>query len=67
MDAAIAECRKRTLEHISLPANESFGMALVKDKSWGAYNYYQGDNHSKIEINIDLPVSIGNALVLRVP
>ncbi len=64
MDAAIAECRRRTLTHVSLPENESFGMAVVKGKSWGAYNYYQGDNHSKIEINADLPVSIGNALVL---
>lgn len=64
MEAAIAECRKRTRDHIDLPADESFGMALVKDKSWGAYNYYQGANHSKIEINTDLPVSIGNALIL---
>ena len=37
---------------------------LVEDKSWGAYNYYQGNNQSKIEVNTDLPVSIGNALVL---
>jgi hypothetical protein len=64
MEAAIAECRKRTGEHIRLPEGESFGMELVKDKSWGAYNYYQGANHSKIEINTDLPVSIGNALIL---
>lgn len=64
MEAAIAECRRRTREHIRLPEAESFGMELVKDKSWGAYNYYQGDNHSKIEINTDLPLSIGNALVL---
>lgn len=64
MEAAIAECRKRTLAHIPLPDGESFGMELVKNKSWGAYNYYQGANHSKIEINTDLPVSIGNALVL---
>jgi hypothetical protein len=64
MEAAIAECRKRTLDHIKLPANESFGMKLVKNKSWGAYNYYQGGNRSKIEINTDLPVSIGNALIL---
>ena len=47
MDAAIAECRKRTLAHINLPANESFAMELVKDKSWGAYNYYQGGNQSQ--------------------
>lgn len=64
MEAAIAECRKRTLAHLKLPANESFGMELVKDKSWGAYNYYQGDNHSKIEINTDMPMSIGNVLIL---
>lgn len=64
MDAAIAECRKRTRAHINLPADESFGMELVKGKSWGAYNYYQGGNHSKIEINTDMPMSIGNALIL---
>jgi hypothetical protein len=64
MHAAIAECRKRTLAHISLPEGESFSMELVKDKSWGAYNYYLGDNRSRIQINTDLPVSIGQALVL---
>lgn len=64
MDAAIAECRKRTQARIKLPDDESFGMALVKDKSWGAYNYYQGENHSKIEINTDMPMSIGNVLIL---
>jgi hypothetical protein len=64
MEAAIAECRKRTRAHLNLPANESFGMELVKDKSWGAYNYYQGENHSKIEINTDMPLSIGHVLIL---
>ncbi len=64
MDAAIAECRRRTLEHIELPESESFSMEMVKGKSWGAYNYYKGDNRSLIQINTDLPVSIGNALVL---
>jgi len=64
MRAAIAECRKRTLAYISLPEGESFTMELVKDKSWGAYNYYLGGNHSRIQINTDLPVSIGQALVL---
>jgi hypothetical protein len=64
MEAAISECRKRTAAYITLPANENFSMALVKDKSWGAYNYYKGGNQSLIEINTDLPVSVGNALVL---
>ncbi len=64
MEAAIAECRKRTLQHISLPGDENFRMEMVKGKSWGAYNYYLGKNQSLIQINTDLPVIVGNALVL---
>lgn len=64
MRAAIDECRRRTAAHIALPAGESFAMELVKNKSWGAYNYYLGSNRSLIQINTDLPVSIGNALML---
>lgn len=64
MQAAIAECRKRTAAFIPLPDGESFSMTLVNDKSWGAYNYYKGGNQSLIEINTDLPVSIGHVLVL---
>lgn len=64
MRASIAECRRGTAAHIELPEGESFAMELVKDKSWGAYNYYLGSNRSLIQINTDLPVSIGNALVL---
>lgn len=64
MNAAIAECRERTVQHIALPEGESFRMEMVKDKSWGAYNYYLGSNQSLIQINTDLPVIAGNALVL---
>ena len=64
MQAAIAECRRRTLKHISLPANERFELELVTGKPWGGYNYYQGDAHSKIEINTDLPIRIGRAIDL---
>ena len=63
-DAAIAECRRRTLEHIQLPPNERFDMAFVTGKSWSGYNYYQGNAHSKIEINTDLPIRISRAVDL---
>jgi hypothetical protein len=63
-DAAIAECRRRTLQHIKLPANERFDLAFVTGKSWGGYNYYQGNNHSKIEVNTDLPIRISRAVDL---
>lgn len=64
MHAAVVECRKRTEAYIPLPAGEAFKLEVVKGKSWGAYNYYQGQNQSLIQVNTDLPVSIGNALVL---
>lgn len=64
MDAAIAECRKRTGAYIPLPPGETFAMELVKGQPWGAYNYYQGENRSLIQINTDMPVSVGSALIL---
>ena len=63
-DAAIAECRRRTLEHIQLPKDERFDMSFVTGKSWSGYNYYQGNAHSRIEINTDLPIRISRAVDL---
>jgi len=64
MDAGIAECRRRTLEHIVLPQGERFDLALVTDKPWSGYNWYQGGFHSKIEVNTDLPVRLDRAIDL---
>lgn len=62
MQAAIAECRRRTAEHLDLPENERFELSLVNGQSWGAYNYYQGDNHSLIQVNTDQPIYIDSAV-----
>jgi hypothetical protein len=64
MDAAIAECRRRTFEHIQLPAHENFTLAFVGDKPWSGYNYYLGNSQSKIEINTDLPIYTDRAIDL---
>jgi hypothetical protein len=63
-DSAIAECRRRTLQHIQLPKGERFDMSFVTGKSWSGYNYYQGNAHSRIEINTDLPIRISRAVDL---
>jgi len=63
-DAAIAECKARTLRHIALPHGEKFGMAFVTGKSWSGYNYYLGNSTSRIEINTDLPIRISRAVDL---
>lgn len=64
MEAAIAECRRRTIEHIKLPAGEHFDLSLVNGKPWSGYNYYQGNAHSRIEINTDFPVRVSRAVEL---
>jgi len=53
--AAIDEARRRTKQHMRLPENESFTVEYVTNRSWGAYNWYKGDNRSVIQINTDLP------------
>lgn len=63
-DAAIAECRRRTVEFIELPADENFTVEYVTDKPWSGYNWYQGDAISLIQINTDLPSRINYAVVL---
>jgi hypothetical protein len=62
--AAIAECRRRTLEHIELPENESFRLEYVTDKPWTGYNWYEGDAHSLIQINRGLPIYVSRAVDL---
>jgi hypothetical protein len=63
-DRAIAECRARTLPHVSLPASESFTVEYVTGKPWSGYNWYQGNYRSLIQVNIDLPIYIDRALDL---
>jgi len=61
---AIAECRRRTLAHVALPADESFTVEYVTNKSWSGYNWYQGQFRSLIQVNTDLPIYIDRAVDL---
>jgi len=63
-DTAIAECRRRTGAHLTLPAGESFTVEYVTDKSWSGYNWYQGNYRSLIQVNTDLPIYIDRAVDL---
>ena len=62
--AALKEARARTLAAIQLPAEESFKIEYVKNRPWGAYNWYQGNYRSIIQVNTDLPVYIDRAFDL---
>jgi hypothetical protein len=63
-DLAIAECRRRTMQHVQLPAGESFTVEYVTNKSWSGYNWYQGSYRSLIQVNTDLPIYIDRAVDL---
>jgi hypothetical protein len=63
-DAAIAECKARTVRHNALPSGERFDLGFVTGKSWSGYNYYQGGYRSRIEVNTDLPIRISRAVDL---
>jgi len=61
---AITECRARTQKCIDLPANESFHIEYVHNKSWSGYNWFKGNSESLIQINTDLPIFLERAVDL---
>jgi hypothetical protein len=61
---AIEEARKRTKQRYTLPSNESFILEYVNNKPWSGYNWYKGNYHSLIQINLDLPILIDRAIDL---
>ena len=64
MRAAIAECKRRTVEHIALPPGEKFTLELVTKQPWSGYNWYKGNGVSVIQINTDLPVLMSRVVDL---
>ncbi len=62
--AAIAEARRRTLAHVSLPEAERFDLEYVTSRPWSGYNWFKGAARSIIQVNLDLPIFIDRALDL---
>ncbi|MCC6395738.1 MAG: hypothetical protein IT282_01885 [Bacteroidetes bacterium] len=63
-NAAIAEGRRRTAQHVALPAGDDFSLEYVTGKSWSGYNWYKGGGHSLIQMNVDFPIPIDRAVDL---
>ena len=54
---AIAECRARTTAaHGAAARARSFTVEYVTNKPWSGYNWYQGNYHSLIQVNTELPI-----------
>jgi hypothetical protein len=63
-EAAIAEGRARTAQHLQLPPGEQFTVEYVTDKPWSGYNWYKGNATSVIQVNVDFPITIDRAIDL---
>ncbi|MFQ5980653.1 MAG: hypothetical protein ACE5OZ_21150 [Candidatus Heimdallarchaeota archaeon] len=60
LQLAAAEVENRTKGTIigsELPEYEELELTIVKDRPWSAFNWYLGQAKSKIEFNVDLPLS----------
>jgi len=51
-----SQLREAALATFSVPDGENLSITLVTNEPWGAYNWYDGNLHSRIEVNTDLPV-----------
>jgi len=52
------EIRRRAQAFLDLPEDERVEIRTVTGKPFGAANFYQGNYHTLVEINIDSPVNV---------
>ena len=64
--AAIEEARRWTRPIVDLPDGEGISLELVRDEPWLAFNDYRGELQSRIEVNVDLPLSAIELLHLAI-
>jgi hypothetical protein len=51
----LAALREQTAAVVELPEGERLDVDGVHDEPWWAFNYYQGDLHSRVVVNLDQP------------
>jgi hypothetical protein len=64
LTAVIDEARAWTGRLVELPAGEGVVLEIVRDKPWLAFCDYLGDLRSRIAVNVDLPMSAIELLIL---
>ena len=64
--AVIEEARAWTRGLVELPDGEGVVLEIVRDKPWLAFCYYLGDLRSRIAVNVDLPMSAIELLILAI-
>ena len=62
--AVVEEARAQTRALVELPPGEAVVLELVRDKAWLAFCGYLGELRSRIAVNVDLPISALELLIL---
>ena len=57
LDDLLPVLRACTGRLVELPAGEELSLEPVQDEPWWAFNYYQGNLHSRVVLNTDIPTS----------
>jgi hypothetical protein len=63
-ERALAECRRRTIAEVPLPADESVSIDYVRGRPWSGYSRYLGSARSRIEVNTGFPLTVDRVLEL---
>ena len=61
---ALDGCRAATRVHVKLPAAERVDVEYVHGLSWSAFTRYKGAYASRIQVNVDLPLTVDRVLDL---
>ncbi len=60
----VAAARERTRALVDLPTGEGVDLEIVRDEPWLAFCYYLGQLRSRIAVNVSLPITAIELLIL---
>lgn len=55
--------RERAARDLGLPDGEAIRLEIVRDQPWIAYDWYEGGRRSRVDLNVDLPVTAPDLIV----
>jgi hypothetical protein len=64
--AVIEEARAQTRDLVELPAGEGVALEVVRDEPWLGYNFYLGGLRGRVAVNVGLPMSAIDLLILAI-
>ncbi len=64
--AVIEEAREQTRALVDLPDGEGVELVMVRDVPWLGYNYYLGDLRGRVEVNVSIPMTAMDLLLVAI-